>query len=137
MLLLRCRAEEGGALASAGCRCRAKLRVRHSATGLPICFRRMKNLRRQRLDCGTFGPALVRGSNGTANARAAGTARQTGGGGRDNSSLAVGAMVAVGIVGALVPGGDIEYPAGTRASARALSAVRSITTPCSIALSRP
>ena len=46
-----------------------------------------------------------------------------GGGGRDNSSLAVGATIAVGLVGALVPGGGVEYPAGTRATAKIASDV--------------
>lgn len=41
-----------------------------------------------------------------------------GGGGRDNSGLAVGAVIAVGPVGALIPGGGVEYPAGTRATAK-------------------
>lgn len=46
-----------------------------------------------------------------------------GGGGRDNSSLAVGATIAVGLVGVLVPGGGVEYPAGTRATAKIASDV--------------
>lgn len=41
-----------------------------------------------------------------------------GAGGRDNSGLAVGATIAVGIVGALVPGGGVDYAPGARATAK-------------------
>ena len=41
-----------------------------------------------------------------------------GGGGQDNSVLASGATLAVGVIGALVTGGDVAYLAGTRASAK-------------------
>jgi hypothetical protein len=40
------------------------------------------------------------------------------GGGKDRSELAVGAVIAVGVLGALVPGGGVDYPAGTLASAK-------------------
>lgn len=46
-----------------------------------------------------------------------------GGGGRDNSGVAVGATIAVGIVGVLIPGGNIEYPVGTFATAKIAAAV--------------
>jgi hypothetical protein len=46
-----------------------------------------------------------------------------GAGGRDNSGLAVGATIAIGIVGALVPGGGVEYPPGARATAKISSDV--------------
>jgi hypothetical protein len=41
-----------------------------------------------------------------------------GGGGSDHSQLAVGAVIAVGVLGALVTGGNVDYPAGTQASAK-------------------
>jgi hypothetical protein len=41
-----------------------------------------------------------------------------GGGGKDRSGAAVGAVIAVGVLGALVPGGGLDYPTGTRASAK-------------------
>jgi hypothetical protein len=44
-----------------------------------------------------------------------------GAGGRDNSGLAVGASIAVGLVGVLVPGGGVEYPSGARATAKIIS----------------
>ncbi len=49
-----------------------------------------------------------------------------GGGGRDNSGLAVGATIVVGLVGALVPGGSVDYPVGARATAKIAS---DVTTP--------
>lgn len=46
-----------------------------------------------------------------------------GAGGKDNSGLAVGVVMAVGFLGALVEGGGVEYPAGTRASAKIAASV--------------
>ena len=41
-----------------------------------------------------------------------------GGGGEDNSSTVVGATFIVGIAGALITGGGVDYPAGTQAMAK-------------------
>jgi hypothetical protein len=41
-----------------------------------------------------------------------------GGGGKDHSELAVEATIVVGLVGVLIPGGGVEYPTGTLATAK-------------------
>jgi hypothetical protein len=46
-----------------------------------------------------------------------------GGGGQDNSGVALTATMVVGVVGMLVPGGNIAYPAGTHATAKVATAV--------------
>ena len=46
-----------------------------------------------------------------------------GGGGKDRSATAVGVVIAVGVLGALVQGGGVDYPAGTLASAKIASDV--------------
>jgi hypothetical protein len=41
-----------------------------------------------------------------------------GAGGKDNSALAVGVVITIGVLGALIEGGGVDYPAGTRATAK-------------------